>query len=108
MRDATIWNPVFLETLWLAGNSLVSIKILDIDKPCPRLLHGPQVGCKLNLHVKREIDQNWVQTLVDFKIFNDTMIFINARQVAYQMVLVTPKLKNLMVQANRSNGKFSL
>ena len=63
----------------LAGNSLVSIKILDIDRPCPRLLHGPQVDCKLNLHVKGDIDQNWDQILVDFKIFNDTMIFINCK-----------------------------
>lgn len=55
----------------LAGNCLVSMKILDIDRPCPRLPHGPQVV----LHVKREIDQTWDQTLVDSKIFNYTRRF---------------------------------
>lgn len=59
----------------LAGNCLVSMKILDIDRPCPRLPHGPQVVRKLNLYVKREIDQTWDQTLGDFKIFNDTRQF---------------------------------
>jgi hypothetical protein len=73
----------------LARNSLVSIKILDIDRPCPRLPDGPQVVRKLNLLVKREIDQTWDHTLVDYKIFNDT------RQVAYQILVVIP------------NGKFS-